>query len=728
MTNDSSNYDLSNMDELSRTEPPYLGAYGLSEAPFSEQHDDRFLFLTPALSEQLDLLKHYTQYGNLLLIVKGERGIGKSSLKYRFIDTAQEEWQICEIQANTMMTSGILLKDIASGFGITEPPHDAPVLFEVLSSQLEYLHKESYEPILIIDDAHELPQEALQSLLYLAEHHSNQQTALRIILFCEPEIDTMLQDPSINTLKDRVTHSIDIPALNETQVAEYLRHRLAVAGFDGSSPFTPALINKIFTSSKGIPAKINESAHKNLLDDSEPGLAEEEDDVEEKPAQAPTLYTLKNILIGSFALIIILSVLFFQDEINQLFEAAEIPAETITKDNSLNNKIVRTENKTTHANAVKKEKLIELNLDKKEEQNSTPENPTETINNETPRVEEQTAPEIKESVEAKPTLELISVNPNPVATSKQRQIISISGTGFHKRQKVKVSWTGNEKFLSPNQINVNSNSYMNLILNVGTTTDTWSVTVIDPELNITSNTISFNVIAATESSPSQKISTAKVNTRLEKNNGFYGPQWITQQNKNYFTLQLLGSFNKTTLTNYLKKYSLKNDAAIFTRLLKGKTWYTLIYGSYPTKAAAQAEAKTLPKGMAKTWARSFASITPALESQKILSPTKTETTSSNHIPENKEGWLWSQDPRDYTLQLNAGKNEKAIQSYVERHKLQGKAAYFHRLRDGEDWYILIYGRFSGYSKAKQAIQQLPEAIQKTRPWPRSFGAIHSELN
>jgi len=726
MTNDSSNYNLSNMDELSRTEPPYLGAYGLSEAPFSEQHDDRFLFLTPELNEQLDLLKHYTQYGNLLLIVKGERGIGKSSLKYRFIDTAQEEWQICEIQANTMMASGILLKDIAAGFGITEPPHDAPVLFEVLSSQLEYLHKESYEPILIIDDAHELPQEALQSLLYLAEHHSNQQTALRIILFCEPEIDTMLEDPSINSLKDRVTHSIDIPALSEMQVAEYLRHRLAVAGFDGSSPFTPALIHKIFTTSKGVPAKINESAHKNLLDDSEPGLSEEVDEIEEELVPTPTLYTLKNILIGGFALVIIFTTLFFQDDINQLFEAPVIATDDIEKDNVSDNKIIRNENKTADAGAAKKEKTIELNLDK-EEQDNSPEKPAEIKDNKVQQVEKQPAPEIKEVAEAKPLLELISVNPSPVATSKQRQIISISGTGFHKRQKVKVSWTGNEKILSPNQVNVTSDNYINLILNVGTETDTWSVTITDPELNITSNTISFNVIAATETKT--QTSKTKVKTTLEKNNGFYGHQWISQQNKNHFTLQLLGSFNKTTLTSYLKKFSLKNDAAIFTRSLQGKTWYTLIYGRYPTKTAAQAAAKTLPKGMAKTWARSFSSITPTLEKPKILTQIEKEPASAtNRIPENKEGWLWSQDPRHYTLQLTAGTNKQAIQSYISRHKLQGKAAYFHHLREGKDWYILIYGRFPDYSKAKQAIKQLPDAIQKTRPWARSFGAIHSELN
>jgi len=176
-------YDI---DQLNRIEPTYLASYGLTEAPFSPQLDDRFFYSNSALTERLELLKHYTQYGNLLLIVTGERGTGKSSIKQRFINTAQEEWQVCEIQSHTMMDASLLLKQIAHGFNITEPPHDPAALFEVLSTQLEYMHQAAYVPILVIDDAHELPLEALQALLYLAEHHSDQQTTLRIILFCEP--------------------------------------------------------------------------------------------------------------------------------------------------------------------------------------------------------------------------------------------------------------------------------------------------------------------------------------------------------------------------------------------------------------------------------------------------------------------------------------------------------------------------------------------------------------
>ncbi len=722
MTYDPQNYDLSSMDQLNRVEPTYLASYGLTEAPFSQQQDDRFLYLNSELTEQLGLLKHYTQYGNLLLIVTGERGIGKSSLKQRFINTAQEEWQICEIQSHTMMDASMLLKQIAHGFNITEPPLDPSALFEVLSVQLDHMRQASYVPILIIDDAHELPQDALQSLLYLAENHSDQQTALRIILFCEPEIEIMLDDPAIHSLRDRVTHSMEISSLDETETAEYLRHRLAVAGLDGTSPFTPTLVHKIFKASSGIPAKINEYAHQNLLDDKEPVTADEFD-IDDELMHETKSFNLRNMVLGGIALAIVITVLLFQDRINSLFEepiqvAVETKDEPVQNNKPIAKKIDPADIKPPVKSA--EEKTIEFSLNKPPVEKVTP--PIKTI-------EEKTKKQI--------ALKLTSINPSPISTSKQRQIISISGSGFNKRQKVKVSWTDKVKILSDTQVTFTSDTYINLILNVGMQADTWKVTVIDPELNIESNTISFDVVSTEEKkvSPQTKITkqekiitktpTAKLETKII--NGLYGQSWIKQQNKNHFTLQLLGTHNKNTLPSYINKHSLKNDAAIFKTQRNGKDWYTLIYGFYPTKTTAQAAAKQLPKGVAKPWVRSFASIFPSLSKETLVknTPIIVPTTS---IPNNQEGWLWSQDPSHYTLQLAAGTDKKAIQAFIKRHNLKGKAVFFHRLRDGKDWYILVYGSYSGYSIAKQAINQLPAAVQKANPWLRRFSAIHAELN
>lgn len=736
-------YDTHNIGQLNRIKPGYLAAYGLTEAPFSLQQDDRFFYSSAALTERLELLKHYTQYGNLLLIITGERGIGKSSFKQHFINTAQEEWQICEIQSHTMMDASLLLKQVAHGFGITEPPLEPSALFEVLSSQLDYIHQASYIPILIIDDAHELPQDALQALLYLAEHHSDQQTALRIILFCEPEIEAMLEDPAIHSLKERVTHSMEIPALDETQTAEYLRHRLAVAGLDGTSPFTPKLIHKIFKVSEGVPSRINEYAHQNLLDDSEPVVALEEMNLDDEFIQTETPFNSRNMLLSGLALAIVITVLLFQDQINNLFEEPEyvtVETKTEQKQNKHKKIINKTASDSTHNPGNSH------NIESPPATQPTEERTIEFSLNKDPAEKMKTQARLTDSKTKNTTvLKLSSVNPNPVPTSKQRQIISISGSGFHKRQKVKISRAGKEKFLTETQINVTSDTYINLILSVGMQMDTWRVTIIDPLLNIESNTISFDVVAAEKEQnskqnkkPKQEKTTAKVATKKLKtepgtkprtilNNGLYGQNWIKQQNKNHFTLQLLGTHQKSTLPSYLKKFALKNDAAVFKTKRNGKDWFTLIYGFYPTKSAAQTAAKQLPKGVTKPWIRSFASILPSLNKTNIVKNTPVIIPTAS-IPDNQEGWLWSQDPSHYTLQLAAGTNKKAIQAFVKRHSLKGKAAFFHRLRDGKNWYILIHGSYAGYSKAKQAISQLPLAVQKAKPWARQFSAIHAELN
>jgi len=737
-------YDADSIKQLNRVEPTYLAAYGLTEAPFSAQHDDRFFYSNSALTERLELLKHYTQYGNLLLIITGERGIGKSSLKQRFIGSAQEEWQICEIQSHTMMDAGILLKQVAHGFGITEPPHEPSALFEVLSAQLEHIHQSANIPILVIDDAHELPQDALQALLYLAEHHSDQHTTLRIILFCEPEIEVMLEDPAIHSLKERVTHSMEIPALDETQTAEYLRHRLAVAGLDGTSPFTPKLINKIFKASKGVPAQINEYAHENLLNDSEPTTPNELDLDDELIHETSNL-NLRNIVLGGFALVVVATVLLLQDDINKLFEepATDIPEinNTATKHPGPEklaeaNKIIKADEPVIPPAA--KEKTIEFSLNEKPKLNG--------------QKETQKQDKKQDKKKALTAIKLNSVNPNPVTGSNQRQIISISGTGFNKRQKVKISWTGKEKILAETQVTFTSDTYLNLILNVGKQKDTWSVTVIDPELNTQSNTISFDVVSAekeiaaiteTKTSPVAKPAaittkakpvskTSEKNTAQKQQSGFYGQDWIKQQNKNHFTMQLLGTHQQDALPVYLKKYSLNGSAAWFKTKRNGKDWFTLVYGSYSSKSAAQAAANRLPKGTAKPWIRSFASILPSLSKEVAITPPAVITTpqinSAIVDKTNQEGWLWSQDPSAYTLQLAAGTDKNAIEGFIKRHNLKGKAVYFHRLRDGKNWYILVYGSYPGYSKAKAAIGQLPQAVQKAKPWPRSFGAIHAELN
>ena len=251
-------------DDIDRLEPAYLKNYGLQEAPFATLHDDKFMYLDAERAQRLNMLQHMCRYSNLLLIVQGVHGVGKTALMQRFIQSAEPDWQLCEIAANTMIDAEQLLFQAAQGFGVRQLPQDASDLQEMLYAKVATFHHNDQIPILIIDDAHELPKDALLAIFNLADAYVNDVNLLRIILFCEPQIEKIINSKDVKALRERVTHTMEVPPLDEESTAEYLKHRMAVAGFNGGSPFTPPLVKKIFKASRGIPAQINTLAHQTL--------------------------------------------------------------------------------------------------------------------------------------------------------------------------------------------------------------------------------------------------------------------------------------------------------------------------------------------------------------------------------------------------------------------------------------------------------------------------------
>lgn len=152
-------------EQLHRLEPTYLERFGLTEAPFAASLDNRFFYPTAELTQQINMLLHMTQYSDMLLLVTGEEGLGKTALLQYYVKAAHENWHVCRINANSMMDMGQLLFRIAEGFGLESLPGNSEELQELLLDKLTRLHHNDILPVTIIDDAHELPQESLE-LLY----------------------------------------------------------------------------------------------------------------------------------------------------------------------------------------------------------------------------------------------------------------------------------------------------------------------------------------------------------------------------------------------------------------------------------------------------------------------------------------------------------------------------------------------------------------------------------
>jgi len=766
------NYDS---DHLKRLEPAYLAQYGLHEAPFSTQHDDAFFFLDAERHQRLEMLTHLTQYSNLLLIVTGERGVGKTSLLRRFISNADESWYLCEVNAHTMMDADSMLSEIAGGFGLNGLPNDPTVVQEIVFEHLKALQHDNLVPILMIDDAHELPKDALETLFYFADIEAAQGHLLRIILFCEPQIDIMLESPSIRPLRERITHTLEISPLDEDQTAEFIKHRMAVAGFEGTSPFTPKVIKKIHKISRGIPSHICELAHLHLndaaslnnvtthIDPSEPFDQQDSNDDSpgnnqfsaddlgyNEPESEQSNYDESRYNQAAFstrhyvfiAIVAIVSIIVFsmQDTINKAVTPADDTAlETINKNlpSAIKNKAAITKPKEITLKAPASNQIPVPQLESELEKTVTANTSSPEIKIETDATDQQTKLESSDT----PKSQLIQyvldeVVPNPVNGSIKTQTITLAGSGFKSGSQppaVILSWTGKSKALKKHQYKIIDDTTIELNITVGLNPDEWTARLKQNEF--TSNSITFAVVKP-------KAKPAKITTLA----GFKDERWILDQEPNHFTLQVLGTQNKSSIKPFAIKHKLKSNVAVFQTLRNGKPWYSILYGRYETKDAAAKAKKEIANSKVKPWLRRFDSVQAGINTEKVnnkpvkpkpvaVKTNSTKKTANTAIAtsaigktDNAEAWLWSQNPRGFTLQLLAGHNDKSIQQFIRKYNLKGKAIYFHTKHNQRNWYALVYGTYSNRNEALQAIKKLPAAIQKKSPWVRSFASIHKDLD
>jgi len=84
---------------------------------------------------------------------------------------------------------------------------------------------------------------------------------------------------------------------------------------------------------------------------------------------------------------------------------------------------------------------------------------------------------------------------------------------------------------------------------------------------------------------------------------------------NGFTLQLLGTRSQAGIAGFLKNMPNSEKMRHFKATLKGKPWYVVVYGQYPTRASANAAKSALPAKLKalKPWIKSIKSISNAIK-------------------------------------------------------------------------------------------------------------------
>ncbi|MFV2058136.1 MAG: SPOR domain-containing protein, partial [Thiohalomonadales bacterium] len=98
--------------------------------------------------------------------------------------------------------------------------------------------------------------------------------------------------------------------------------------------------------------------------------------------------------------------------------------------------------------------------------------------------------------------------------------------------------------------------------------------------------------------------------KQKKSEKLQASSWVKKQNPKRYTLQIAGSHDLEKLKSLAALLNNSNNTAYYHTHKKGKSWYNLIYGVYPSRGAAQKKIKTLPNEFKQwsPWIRRFSEV------------------------------------------------------------------------------------------------------------------------
>jgi type II secretory pathway predicted ATPase ExeA/outer membrane protein OmpA-like peptidoglycan-associated protein len=233
-----------------------VGHFGLRENAFGVTPDPRFLFLSQTHREALASLVNGIDCDFGFQVLVAQPGMGKTTLLFNFLERFRNTAHTAFL-FQTQLNPCELLQSVLHELGTNSEETSLRKLSEQLNQVLARAAQERKRVIVVLDEAQTLDFSVLEALRQLSNFEAASTKLMQIVLAGQPQLAKRLALPEQEQLMQRICvfGRLSPLALNETQA--YIDHRLATAGYQGASLFTPGAVRKIWDHSRGVPRNIN---------------------------------------------------------------------------------------------------------------------------------------------------------------------------------------------------------------------------------------------------------------------------------------------------------------------------------------------------------------------------------------------------------------------------------------------------------------------------------------
>jgi general secretion pathway protein A len=240
----------------------YEAFFNLKEKPFKTSPDPRFFYLTAQHTEALTNCQYMIQERVGPVYVHGDVGTGKTTIARRLMQQLQEDpkYIVAMVIEPNIKSANAFLRLVMKEFGVkTEKKYEDSL--ENFGNFLNDKDETGFIPVLLVDEAHLLRPDMLETVRFLLNFETDSHKRLQIILLGQNELATNIE--SKKELKSRMYRNA-LSSLTRDDTEKMIQFRFQIAG-GGTHPFTPEAIDAIFRCSLGLPRLVCQLCDMSLL-------------------------------------------------------------------------------------------------------------------------------------------------------------------------------------------------------------------------------------------------------------------------------------------------------------------------------------------------------------------------------------------------------------------------------------------------------------------------------
>jgi type II secretory pathway predicted ATPase ExeA len=233
----------------------YEAYYGLREKPFSILPDPDLIYWGRAHRMAFSMLEFGVMNNAQFTVITGEVGSGKTTLVRHLLRRFDRRRINVGLISNTPRGRDELLQWIMMSLNL---PFEGsiPRLLKIFEDFLYNQRHHGRRTILIVDEAQNLGEGALEGLRMLSNINVDKVQFLQSILVGQPQLKELLNRPELLQFAQRVSSDFHLKALARDEVGDYIGFRLSAVGAR-EHLFTAEACLLIADASHGIPRMIN---------------------------------------------------------------------------------------------------------------------------------------------------------------------------------------------------------------------------------------------------------------------------------------------------------------------------------------------------------------------------------------------------------------------------------------------------------------------------------------